>query len=38
MGGDAVWRTLPHRVLGMAIGAVLAIAGCWLAFSALRLI
>ncbi len=38
MGGDAIWRTLPHRAIGMAIGAVLAIAGFWLAFSALRLI
>jgi putative Ca2+/H+ antiporter (TMEM165/GDT1 family) len=38
LGGDMVWRTLPHRVIGIVIGAVLAIAGFWLAFSALRLI
>ena len=38
LGGDMVWRTLPHRIVGIAVGAVLAIAGCWLAFSALRLI
>jgi|GEM_PF-1243810 len=38
LGGDVIWRTLPHRAVGIAVGAVLAIAGCWLAFSALRLI
>ena len=38
VGGDMVWRTLPHRAVGIVIGAVLAIAGFWLAFSALRLI
>jgi putative Ca2+/H+ antiporter (TMEM165/GDT1 family) len=38
MGGDAVWRTQPHRAIGIGVGVVLATAGCWLAFSALRLI
>lgn len=38
IGGDMIWRTLPHRAIGIAIGAVLAVAGCWLALSALRLI
>lgn len=38
LGGDTIWRTLPHRMAGFAIGAVLTIAGCWMAFSALRLI
>jgi putative Ca2+/H+ antiporter (TMEM165/GDT1 family) len=38
MGGDLIWRTLPHRAVGIAVGGVLAVAGFWLAFSALRLI
>lgn len=38
VAGETVWRTLPHRIVGWAIGVVLAIAGAWLALSALRLI
>ena len=38
LGGDLIWRTLPHRVMGMVVGGLLAVAGAWLAFSALRLI
>lgn len=37
-GGDMVWRTLPHRAIGITAGALLAVTGFWLAFSALRLI
>ncbi len=38
MGGEMVWRTLPHRAVGIVVGLVLAATGCWLAASALRLI
>lgn len=38
LAGAQVWRTLPHRPVGYAIGGVLIVAGCWLALSALRLI
>jgi hypothetical protein len=38
IGGDLIWRTLPHRVIGVVIAGLLAVAGFWLAFSALRLI
>jgi putative Ca2+/H+ antiporter (TMEM165/GDT1 family) len=38
IGGDMIWRTLPHRAIGIVLGGLLAVAGFWLAFSALRLI
>lgn len=38
VAGDTLWRDLPHRVLGYAIGGVLTVAGIWLALSAIRLI
>lgn len=38
VGGDLMWRTLPHRAVGIVFGGLLAAAGFWLAFSALRLI
>jgi putative Ca2+/H+ antiporter (TMEM165/GDT1 family) len=38
VAGDAIWRDLPHRVLGYVIGGILVIAGIWMALSAVRLI
>ncbi len=38
VAGEVVWRDLPHRMLGYAIGGVLIAAGAWIALSALRLI
>lgn len=38
IGGNSIWRTLPHRAVGIVLGGLLAAAGFWLAFSALRLI
>ncbi|HWU72748.1 MAG TPA: hypothetical protein VN137_04640, partial [Sphingomonas sp.] len=38
LGGNLIWRTLPHRAIGLVVGGLLAVAGFWLAFSALRLI
>jgi putative Ca2+/H+ antiporter (TMEM165/GDT1 family) len=38
LGGDLIWRSLPHRAIGIVLGGLLAVAGFWLAFSALRLI
>jgi putative Ca2+/H+ antiporter (TMEM165/GDT1 family) len=38
VAGDSIWRTLPHRILGWAIGVLLGMAGTWQALAALRLI
>jgi len=38
IGGDMIWRILPHRMIGFVLCGLLAVAGFWLAFSALRLI
>jgi len=38
VAGDAVWRSMPHRIMGWAIGVLLGGAGIWLALAALRLI
>lgn len=38
VAGDSIWRTLPHRILGWAIGVLLCVAGIWQALAALRLI
>ena len=38
VAGEALWATRPRRAIDWTIGGVLAIAGAWLAFSALRLI
>ena len=38
LAGERLWQGLPHRPLSYAIGALLVVAGCWLAVSALRLI
>ncbi|WP_375398548.1 TMEM165/GDT1 family protein [uncultured Sphingomonas sp.] len=38
LAGEATWRALPHRAIGIAIGVVLIATGAWLAVSALRLV
>ena len=38
VAGEALWITRPRRAIDWSIGGVLAIAGAWLALSALRLI
>jgi putative Ca2+/H+ antiporter (TMEM165/GDT1 family) len=38
VAGETLWRPLPHRAIGFVVGAVLFVAGAWLAASALRLI
>lgn len=38
VAGESLWRTLPHRILGWVIGALLGMTGIWQALAALRLI
>ncbi len=38
VAGESLWATRPRRAIDWTIGSVLAVAGAWLALSALRLI